>query len=99
MCVRVSVTDFVRQDRFEAAAEVAERVSVLVDLHALAVVFDLRVHPVGAFLHGIFDGLACLGLNIQYTGKKCICRLLLFKLILGGKKGRFNKIFSAFHFI
>lgn len=57
------VTDFVRQDRFEAAAEVAEGVSVLVDLHALAVVFDLGVHPVGTFLHGVFDRFTRLGLN------------------------------------
>ena len=54
---------FVRQHGLEAAAEVAEVVSVLVDLHALAVVLDLRVHPVGALLHGHLDGLACLRLR------------------------------------
>lgn len=51
------------QHRLEAAAEVAEGVSVLVDLNALAVVFYLRVHPVGTFLHGVLDRFTRLGLE------------------------------------
>lgn len=58
-------TDFVRQHWFEAATEVAEVVSVLVDLHALAIVLDLRVHPVGAFLHGVLNGFTRLRLKPQ----------------------------------
>ena len=54
-----------RQHGLQAAAEVAEVVSVLVDLHSLSVVLDLRVHPVGTFLHGHLDGLARLGLRHQ----------------------------------
>ena len=58
------------QHWLEAAAEVAEGVSVLVDLHALAVVLDLGVHPVGAFLHGVLDGFARLGLKSQKQNSK-----------------------------
>lgn len=47
-----------RKYGFEAAAEVAELISVLVHLHALAIVLDLRVHSIRAFLHGVLDGLA-----------------------------------------
>lgn len=60
------MTHFVRQHRFEAAAEVAEVVSVFVDLHSLAVVFDLRIHPVGALLHGVLDGFTRLSLESQW---------------------------------
>lgn len=56
-------SDLVWQNRFKAAAEVAEVVSILVDLHTLAVVLDFRVHAVGALLHGVLDGLACLSLG------------------------------------
>lgn len=52
------MTYLVRQHGFEAAAEVAEMISVLVHLHTLTVVLDLRVHSVGAFLHGVLNGLA-----------------------------------------
>lgn len=44
-----------RQHRFKAAAEVAEVIAVLVHLHTLAVVLDLRVHSVRTFLHGVLD--------------------------------------------
>lgn len=47
-----------RQHGFEAAAEVAEVISTLVHLHALAVVLDLRVHSVRTLLHGVFNRLA-----------------------------------------
>ncbi|KAF3840596.1 hypothetical protein F7725_006458 [Dissostichus mawsoni] len=47
----------------QAAAEVAEAVSILVDLHTFSVVFDLRVHPIGTFLHGVLDGFTCLCLK------------------------------------
>lgn len=60
----------VRQHGFEAAAEVAEVVTVLVHLHALAVVLDLRVHSVGALLHGVLDGLAGFGLEKKTKNKK-----------------------------
>lgn len=40
MCARV-VTDFVWQHWFQAAAEVTEVVSVLVDLNSFPVIFDL----------------------------------------------------------
>lgn len=56
---------FVGEHRFEAPAEVAEVVPVLVHLHTLAVVFDLGVHPVGTLLHGVLDGLAGLSLGTQ----------------------------------
>lgn len=51
------------EHRFEAPAEVAEVIAVLVHLHALAVVLDLGVHPVGTLLHGILNGLAGLSLG------------------------------------
>lgn len=57
---------FVGEHRFEAPAEVAEVIPVLVHLHALTVVLDLGVHPVGTLLHGILDGLA--GLSLGHTG-------------------------------
>lgn len=57
----------VRQHGFEAAAEVAEVISVLVHLHALAVILDLRVHSIRAFLHGILDGLAGFCLRRRST--------------------------------
>lgn len=56
-------SDLVWQHRFKAAAEVAEVVSILVDLDTLAVILDFRVHAVGALLHGVRDGLACLSLG------------------------------------
>lgn len=59
---------FVGEHRFEAPAEVAEVISVLVHLHALAVVLDLGVHPVGTLLHGVLDGLA--GLSLGERGSK-----------------------------
>lgn len=66
LCVCVSgKTDFVWQHRLEAAAEVAEAVSILVDLHTFSIVLDLRVHPVGAFLHGVLDGFTRLCLKSQ----------------------------------
>lgn len=46
---------FVRKDRFEASAEVAEMISIFMDLHPLTVVFDLCIHAVWALLHGIID--------------------------------------------
>lgn len=67
-----SGADLVRQHGFEAAAEVAERVAALVDLHALAVVLDLGVHPVRTLFHGLIDGFARLGLQSEKkssTGK------------------------------
>lgn len=64
------VTYLVRQNGFEAAAEVAEMISVLVYLHTLAVVLDLRVHSVGAFLHGVLDGLAGFCLEKERKKKK-----------------------------
>jgi len=64
VCVRVCVcVHLVRQHRLQAAAEVAEHVAVLVDLHPLPVVLDLGVHPVGALLHGVLDGLTRLRLQ------------------------------------
>lgn len=68
--VCVNATDFVRQDGFEAATEVAEAVAALVHLHALAVVLDLRVHAVGALLHGVFDGFARFRLGRKKKQKK-----------------------------
>lgn len=56
---------FVGEHRLEAPAEVAEVIPVLVHLHALAVVLDLGVHPVGTLLHGILDGLAGLSLGTE----------------------------------
>lgn len=44
---------FVRQDRFEAPAEVAEVIPVFMDLHPLTIVFNLCIHAIGALLHGI----------------------------------------------
>lgn len=55
--------NLVGQHRLEAAAEVAEGVPVLVDLNALSVVLDLRVHPVGTLLHGVLDGFTRLCLK------------------------------------
>lgn len=46
---------FVWEDGFEAPAEVAEVVSIFMDLHPLAIVFDLCVHAVGTLLHGVLD--------------------------------------------
>lgn len=61
--VCVYKTDFVWQHWFEAAAEVAEFVSVLVDLYSFSIILDLRVHPVGTFLHGVLNGFTCLCLK------------------------------------
>lgn len=63
-CVRAQ-TNLVWQHRLQAATEVAENVAVLVDLHTLAVIFDLGVHPVGALLHGVLNRLASLCLQSQ----------------------------------
>jgi len=43
----------VGKDRFEAPAEVAEVISILMDLHPLTIVFNLCIHAIGALLHGI----------------------------------------------
>lgn len=51
------------QHRLQAAAEVTEGVSVLVDLHSFPVVFDLRVHPIGALLHSVFDRFTSFSLK------------------------------------
>lgn len=65
-CVRTNVqTNLVWQHRLQAATEVAENAAVLVDLHTLAIILDLRVHAVGALLHGIFNRLARLCLESQ----------------------------------
>ena len=52
-----------RQDRLEAAAEVVEVVPVLMHLHSLPIILDLRKHAVGTLLHCMLDGLAGLGLG------------------------------------
>lgn len=54
-----------RQDGLEAAAEVAEVVSVLMHLDSLPVILDLREHAVRTLLHRMFDGLAGLGLGVR----------------------------------
>lgn len=46
---------FVRKDRFEAPAEVAEVISIFMDLHSLTIVFDLRIHAIWALLHGVLN--------------------------------------------
>ena len=48
-------------DRFEAAAEILELVSLFVNLDSLPVVLHLRKHAVGALLHRHGDGAAGLG--------------------------------------
>lgn len=53
-----------RQDRLEATAEVVETVPVLMHLHSLPVVLDLREHAVRTLLHRVLDGLAGLGLGV-----------------------------------
>lgn len=58
-------TDLVWQHWFEAAAEIAEAVSVLMDLHTFSIILDLRVHPIRAFLHCILDGFTSLCLKSQ----------------------------------
>lgn len=73
MCARV-VTDFVWQHWLQAAAEVTEVVSVLVDLNSFPVIFDLRVHPVGALLHGIFNRFTSFGLRGDDSRKRQIER-------------------------
>lgn len=70
-CVCV-FTDFVRQHWFEAATEVAEDVSVLVNLHSFSVVLDLRVHAVWTFLHGLLDGFTCLCLKTKMSQTESI---------------------------
>lgn len=60
-------TDLVWEHWLETAAEIAEVISIFVDLHTLAIIFDLGVHPVGALLHGVlhrFTGL-CLSKHKQ----------------------------------
>lgn len=69
------------QHRLQAAAEVAEGVSVLVDLNALAVVFYLGVHPVGTFLHGVLDGFTRLGLESHRKKNKTQTDELQFILL------------------
>lgn len=59
-----------RQDRLEAPAEVAEVVSVLMHLHSLPIVLDLREHAVGTLLHRILDGLAGLGLGGETKARR-----------------------------
>lgn len=54
---------FVREDRFEASAEVAEMISIFMDLHPLAIIFDLCIHAVWALLHGIIDRFASFSLR------------------------------------
>ena len=41
------------QHGLEAATEVLEAAAMFVDLHALPVILDLSVHPVGALLEGV----------------------------------------------
>lgn len=52
-----------RHDRLEGSAEVTEFASTLVHLHALAVVFNLRQHPVRTFPHRHFHG--CAGFRLM----------------------------------
>lgn len=68
LCVHVD-TDLVWQHWLQAAAEVTEVVSVLVDLHSFSVVFDLRVHPVGALLHGVLHRFTSFRLQESRTEK------------------------------
>lgn len=53
-----------RQDRLEAAAEVVEVVPVLMHLHSLPIVLDLRKHAIRTLLHCVLDGLAGLSLGV-----------------------------------
>lgn len=53
-----------RQDRLEAAAEVVEVVPVLMHLHSLPIVLDLRKHAIRTLLHRVLDGLAGLSLGV-----------------------------------
>lgn len=46
---------FMWEDRFEASAEVAEMISIFMDLHPLAIIFDLCIHAIWALLHGILN--------------------------------------------
>lgn len=55
----------VRKDRLQAAAEIAEVIALLVHLDTLPVVFDLREHPVRAFLHSVLNGLASFSLPVN----------------------------------
>lgn len=84
-------TDFVRQHWLQAAAEVAEIVSILVDLHALPVIFDFRIHPVGTFLHGVLDGFTCLCLKLQ---KKTSLTELYMKMLAINNNTKSNNIKS-----
>lgn len=45
----------VREDRFEASAEVAEMISIFMDLHPLTVIFNLCIHAIWALLHGVLN--------------------------------------------
>lgn len=58
---------FMWEDRLEASAEVAEMISIFMDLHPLAIVFDLCIHAIGALLHGILNGLA--GFSLRKVGR------------------------------
>lgn len=53
-----------RQNRLEAAAEVAEVVPILMHLDSLPIVLDLREHAVRTLLHRMLDGLAGLSLGV-----------------------------------
>lgn len=51
------------QHWLQAAAEVTEVVSVLVNLHSFPIVFDLRVHPIGALFHSVFNRFTSFSLK------------------------------------
>ena len=55
-----------REDGLETAAVVAERLALLVHLHALAVVLDLGVHAVGTLAQRHRQALARLGQHRQH---------------------------------
>ena len=56
-------TDLVWKDWLETATEVAEVVSVFVDLHTLTVILNFREHAIWTLFHGLLYGLACLCLE------------------------------------
>lgn len=56
-------TDLVWKYWFETSTEVTEVIAVLMDLHTLTIILDLRVHPIRTLLHGILNGLACFCLQ------------------------------------
>ncbi len=73
---------FVRLHRLEAPAEELEPSSLFVHLHALPVILDLRVHPVGAFFHCRGNRTTCLSLGIKSTAHSCYHQFLALTLLL-----------------